>query len=181
MTIDVTSLYTSIPHKDGIEAFEKALNCRSPEEKIIMPTEYLIECLDLVLTGNIFIFNDELFIQKIGTAMGTKVAPTYACLFMGNFEDEFLNEKWNGVLPKSWLRYIDDIFFLWNGSVEDLEEFMKEINCHNNHIKFTAQYDVKTKSVPFLDMQVSIDEKGFIPSLSTSLFCCTYPDQPWFD
>ena len=56
---------------------------------------------------------------------------------------------------------------MWNGSVEDLEEFMKEINCHNKHIKFTAQFDVKTKSVPILDMQVSIDEKGFI---QTDLF-----------
>ena len=61
-----------------------------------MPTEFLIECLKLVLSGNIFIFNDELYTQTIGTAMGAKLAPTYACLFMGSLE-EFLNEKWKGI------------------------------------------------------------------------------------
>ena len=157
----------SIPHKEGMQAFEKALNRRPPEKKISMPTDYLMECLDLVLNGNIFTFNDELFIQKIGTAMGTRVAPTYACLFMGDFEEEFLAKKWSGAKPKLWKRYIDDIIFMWNSSVEDLEAFMKEINCHNDHIKFTANYDTKTKSVPFLDMQVTIDENGYI---QTDLF-----------
>ena len=53
----------------------------------------VLKCLDLVLNGNIFTFNEELFIKKIGTAMGTKVAPTYACLFMGWLEEEFLQKS----------------------------------------------------------------------------------------
>ena len=67
VTIDVTSLYTSIPangKSGGIQAFQTFLDKRSQEEKNAMPTKFLIECLDLVLNGNIFTFNDELFIQK---------------------------------------------------------------------------------------------------------------------
>ena len=52
-----------------------------------------MDLLDLVLNGNIFEFNNKLYIQKIGTAMGTRVAPTYACLFMGWLEEKFL-KKW---------------------------------------------------------------------------------------
>jgi hypothetical protein len=51
--------------------------------------------LSLVLEGNIFEFNGDLWQQKIGTAMGTKVAPTYACLFMGNLENKIL-QAWKG-------------------------------------------------------------------------------------
>ena len=47
-----------------------------------VPAEYLIQLLELVLKGNIFEFNKELFIQLIGTAMGTRAAPSYANLFM---------------------------------------------------------------------------------------------------
>ena len=126
-----------------------------------MPTDYLIECLNLVLKGNIFLFNEEYFIQKIGTAMGTKCAPSYACIFMGQIEEEFL-KKWKGTQPELWKRYIDDIFMLWKGSEQELNLFLEEINSHHSHIKFTANYDSVNKTVPFLDMQVSIDEKGFI-------------------
>ena len=96
VTIDVTSLYTSIPangKSGGIQAFQKFLDKRSQEEKNAMPTTFLIECLELVLNGNIFTFNEELFIQRIGTAMGTKLAPTYACLFMDGLNKNFYKKS----------------------------------------------------------------------------------------
>ena len=65
-----------------------------------MSTDYLLECLELVLSGNIFTFYEEYIIQRIGTAMGTKCAPTYACIFMGWLEEEFLENKWFGPQPK---------------------------------------------------------------------------------
>ena len=144
VTIDVCALYTSIPangEDGGIVAFENALNQRSGEEQSKMPTEFLLECLKAVLNGNIFLFNEELYIQKIGTAMGTKLAPTCACLFMGQFEQEFLEQKWKGTKPRLFRRYIDDIFFLWDSDQEELELFMNKINSHNEYIKFTANYN----------------------------------------
>ena len=38
--------------------------------------------LSKVLKTNIFEFNRELYLQKMGTAMGTRAAPTYANIFM---------------------------------------------------------------------------------------------------
>ena len=78
VTMDVTSLYTNIPangESGGVKSFEKFLNTRTVEEKRIMPTEFLIECLNLVLNGNIFTFNDELYIQKIGLPWGPNWPP----------------------------------------------------------------------------------------------------------
>ena len=159
VTIDVTSLYTNIPkhgEDGGIQAFKEALNRRSMDLKDTVPTEYLIQMLGLVLDGNIFEFNGDLWQQKIGTAMGTRVAPTYACLFMGDLENKIL-QAWKGPAPHLWRRYIDDIFFVWNASVEDLEIFIKFINDQHPYIKFTATYDTTTKTIPFLDMSVSIN------------------------
>ena len=98
-TVDVTSLYTSIPARGengGIQAFKSFLNSRSSEEQITMPTDFFVECLELVLDGNIFTFNEELHVQKIGTAMGTKLALTYACIFMAWLEEDFLHKKMEG-------------------------------------------------------------------------------------
>jgi hypothetical protein len=129
-----------------------------------VPTDYLIEMLGLVLNGNIFEFNGDLWQQKIGTAMGTKVAPTYACLFIGSLENKIL-QAWKGPAPYLWRRYIDDIFFIWRASVEDLETFIKFINDQHPYIKFTATYDTTTKTIPFLDMSVSINDDGLLETI----------------
>ena len=39
---------------------------------------------------------------------------------------------------------------------------MSELNQHHSHIKFTVNYDIEKKTVPFLDMKVTIDEEGYI-------------------
>ena len=43
----------------------------------------------LVLKNNYFKFNDIDYRQKMGTAMGSSIAPAYASLFIGKFEMHF--------------------------------------------------------------------------------------------
>jgi hypothetical protein len=83
VSMDVTSLYTNIPHNDGIEACREAWDQRAVKEP---PTECLVQLLTLVLKHNNFTFIGEHFIQINGTAMGTKMAPSYANIFMGKLE-----------------------------------------------------------------------------------------------
>ena len=45
---------------------------------------------ELVLNKNTFSFRDEVFSQMSGVAMGTKMGPSYACLFMGHLEHTLL-------------------------------------------------------------------------------------------
>jgi hypothetical protein len=49
------------------------------------PTECLVEMLTLVLKNNIFCFDGNHYLQINRTAMGTKMAPFYANIFMGDF------------------------------------------------------------------------------------------------
>ena len=48
---------------------------------------------DFVLKNNFFEFNGEVKRQKSGTAIGTKFAPPYACIFMDEVETEFLKSQ----------------------------------------------------------------------------------------
>ena len=43
-----------------------------------MPASFILELLDLILKCNIFELDGELFQQIIGTAMGTRAAPTFS-------------------------------------------------------------------------------------------------------
>ena len=50
------------------------------------------------------------------SAMGTKMAPSYANLFMDRFERAFLAQE--PIQPLVWKRYIDDILCIWIGELE---------------------------------------------------------------
>ena len=67
-----------------------------------------------------FTFNDEHFIQIKGTAMGTRVAPNFANVYMGRFEENFVYKtEWSNYVI-IWVRFIDDIFLIWKGDIDSL-------------------------------------------------------------
>ncbi len=86
-TSDVQSLYTNIPHTDGLLALEFFLTQRSVDVK--PSTACLLDLASIVLTNNFFRFQDDFYLQVKGTAMGSKMAPNYACLYMGVFENDY--------------------------------------------------------------------------------------------
>ena len=83
VSLDVTSLYTNIPHNVGIDAFRFFLQKRTNKH---IPTETICDPIRIILTMNNFTFNSKHYLQKHGTAMGTRMAPSYANLFLGKFE-----------------------------------------------------------------------------------------------
>ena len=55
-----------------------------------IPTENLVKMAEFVLKNNFFEFNGLVKEQISGTAIGTKCAPNYACIFMDEFETKFI-------------------------------------------------------------------------------------------
>ena len=86
VTQDVSSLYTNIPHNKGIDACRYFLNTRQDKSlSPSLPTENICDLIRMILTMSNFSFNNEHYLQKNPTAMGTRMAPSYANLFMGKF------------------------------------------------------------------------------------------------
>ena len=123
VTADVVGLYPSIPHNAGLKALKDALGCRQNKK---IPTNMLVKMAELVLTNNYFEFGQKVFHQISGTAIDTKFASPYTCIFMDKFETNFL--KTQKLQPFVWFRYKDDVFFIWTHGKEELENFMKELN-----------------------------------------------------
>ena len=76
-----------------------------------MTTETLLELAETPLKSNIFQLNEKTLKQVRGTTIGTKFALTYAIAFMADLEENILED--NKLQPRTWCRYIDDIFFIW--------------------------------------------------------------------
>jgi hypothetical protein len=98
--------------------------------------------------NNYFEFRGRKFRQVRGTAMGCNVAPTFANLFVAAYE---YKQYLIGKLPKSYLRYIDDVLFLWHRTVRELDAFGQEMNRWSPSLKFIIQHDTKAH---YLDLDI---------------------------
>ena len=82
-----------------------------------VPTDFLINLLQLVLKWNLFEFDEKIFRQLIGTAIGTKLAPNYADIVMAVIDELILKaaaKHGDGTFPISFYkRFLDDIYFLF--------------------------------------------------------------------
>jgi len=86
-----------------------------------IPTEDLADLARIVLTHNNLTFNGKHYLQILGTAIGTKMAPSYANIFMGNLEADLIEKPL--VKPHTWHRFIDDILLIWTEGEERLKRF----------------------------------------------------------
>ena len=107
-TMDVKSLYTVIPNHEGLNALKHYLDLRVTQEP---PTETILRLAELVLTLNNFEFYGSHYQQVRGVAMGTRMGPSYACLYMGYVEHTF-HAQYTGPKPLIYRRYIDDIYLV---------------------------------------------------------------------
>ena len=70
--------------------------------------------LGLILNESSFQFNGQNYLQTHGTAMGTKMAVSFANIFMAKIETTLIQQS--ETMSKEWRRYIDDIFSLWDSA-----------------------------------------------------------------
>lgn len=87
--LDVTSLYTNIPNKEGTRALAKALLMAQTCYQV-PGIQTLKLLLKMVLTMNNFAIQWCHYLQVGSTAMRTQLAPSYVNLFMSVFEDKFV-------------------------------------------------------------------------------------------
>ena len=127
---------------------------RPPEmNALLLPTETLCDLLRIILTMNNFTFNQHHYLQIHGTAMGTKMAPSFARLFLGIFETNALSNA--PFHPHTWWRYLDDIFMIWTEGLDHLKIFVDYLNNVYPTIKFTSNHSLT--NLPFLDVMVSLN------------------------
>ena len=160
-TLDIVSLYTNINNDIGIRAARQTLNRTRPERFVKPTNETRIKLLEMVLTKNNFQFNGQNYLQVGGTCMGTKLAPGYACNTVGDFESTFVYTY--DKQPLLFVRFIDDIFLIWQHGRASLEEFIHYLNTRTDNFKFTQE--ISEYQVSFLDTVVKLSNNKIITDL----------------
>ena len=103
-------------------------------------------------------------LQIKGTAMGTKMAPTYATLVLAYLEEQLYKkleeekgQEFSNFIKNNFHRYLDDCFIVWPKSKWNLNAFEQEINSLHSSFKFTKESD--SHEIAFLDILVYVENK----------------------
>ena len=156
-TMDVKSLYTIIPNDCGLQALAYFLDKCDIEEPSTSTRS-----AELVLTLNLFSFNNEYYRQLGGVAMGSRMGPNYACLFVGYVEQ--IREQYTGFIPQLHKRYIDDIVGAASCQRDELENFIDFVSNLHPALQFTST--ITETELPFLDINLHISKDR----IQTSIF-----------
>lgn len=141
-TADVESLYPSID-------IDHSLNLLTPLLKAHKMSNHFIEACRVVLCNHYVSFNNQVYKQTTGIAMGTPMAPPWASLYMLMLESNTI-EKFPEI---TWyLRYIDDYIGFWNGSIERFNIFTQEMN--NLHPSIKIKFTNLSIQASFLDVHI---------------------------
>lgn len=108
--VDIVSLYTSFDQAMGIEFIKKSFltNHSRIGEVMVQSIRVLLE---LVLKNIFFLFDGKIYRQVCGVAMGAKVAPAFANLFLSWWELSILTKLQGFKYISMYKRYTYDLFF----------------------------------------------------------------------
>lgn len=143
-SLDVTSMFTSIPHGLITDTLADIL-----KEENKVNSDFLMQTINLVLNNNFFKCKDKCYRQVIGLPMGNKISPILANVVMTKF-DEYLS-KLNGII--FYKRYVDDTFLIYNEEILSGVDILNHANEWNKVIKFTLDGE-ENRELNFLDLTI---------------------------
>ncbi|CAF1179846.1 unnamed protein product [Adineta steineri] len=163
-SFDVESLYTNVPVKEAIEI---TLNyIYKPTKLIDVPfsRDQMEKLLYLSITDAPFRFQNKIYKQIDGVAMGNPLAPIIADLWMQKMEDKL--NRFSTNKPLIWLRYVDDIFCIFTIPKIKIDDFHSRINKWHPNLRFTLEVESNISySISFLDVLVTHNEDKLVTSL----------------
>lgn len=161
-TADIKDMYPSININDGLLLLKEALihfNTTQNEDNKI-DIDFIVDLAEFVLKNNFFIFGLNTFwLQISGTAMGTPLAVTFACIYINQLELLAIKKlKENtiefGEICLYYKRYIDDIFAIFTSEEKALQFFTTFNELRPNRIELITTH-IGT-SVTFMDLDIFI-------------------------
>ena len=161
-SFDVKSLYTNIPLKQTIDL------CSTNYLTSCIPKftrEVIHKLLTLASSDNVFMFNNELYCQHEGLAMGSPLGASLANAFLCHQEKIWLDQCPPDFKPVLYRRYIDDTFIAFKEQ-SHVQQFFNYINSQHQSIQFTYECEQNGK-LPFLDVTISKTSTG---GFNTSLY-----------
>ena len=112
MSFDLCSLYTNNPLEDTIKLVAENFFSRSSANVPLFSIKTFIKLLIFANSG-MLLYNNSLYKQVDGVAIGSPLGPFLAIFFLGHLEQHNIFNK-SDINSKLYVRYVDDIFTIFD-------------------------------------------------------------------
>ena len=144
---DVSALFTSVPIDPACTIIKDLLGKDTTlKERTVMEVSDIILLLEFCLKNTYFSFQDQVYEQVEGAAMGSPLSSIVDNLYMEYLEQKALS---TAPTPKFWCRDVDDSFVIHKEA--NKQGFLQHIISVDPAIRFTVNDNKEDGSSPFLD------------------------------
>ncbi len=158
-SLDVKSLFTKVPIDHTMEIVRRRLEeMRESEEgnEVLdrltsLTTDAFLTLLRLVVDEFYFTWHKKLYHQKSGLPMGSRLSPVLANIYMEEVENTVLRAF--PIALKMYVRFVDNIFLVYDSSKMHLQELLDVFNDQHPDIKLTCEME-EDQQLPYLDILV---------------------------
>lgn len=158
-SFDVVSLFTNVPLVETIDICAAALYHNSTIERPDLSENAFRQLLHMVTSGVEFSFEDVMYRQSDGVAMGSPLGPVLANIFVGYYESLISSSEY----PEFYRRFVDDslAYFVCQ---DDVARFKNRLDDLHPALKFTVEYESDSK-ISFLDVLIERQCDSFVTSV----------------
>ena len=136
-SFDIELLFTNIPLQETIDlCVENLFKDRIHFDNLSKDSFH--ELLTRNMSESLMLFDQELYKQHDGVAMGSPLGPTLANVFLCYHEKIWLENCPSEFKPVIYRRYVDDTFILFR-SKHHIQKFRNYLNRQHKYIRFTSE------------------------------------------
>ena len=147
------NLYSNVPLDTTIDLAINLLNDYFTDSAT---REDINRVLKHVVNQNFCMFNNSFYKINDGLPMGMPLSGLLADIYMDHIEDQHIINNNNPYHThiKKWIRYVDDVFCIWDGGVAELNAFLDYLNNLHTQLKLTMEVE-EERQLNFLDLTVT--------------------------
>lgn len=152
VSFDVKALYPSVPEESALEHVREWIEGQDISDNECIK---LTSLLEIAVSQKYFQFNNKIYVQESGLAIGDSLSGIIAEVFMSKLEEAFMRESW---APRFYRRYVDDSFAIVKKG--EAQNILSKLNERDKNIIFTMEREIDGH-LPFLDILVKRESRRF--------------------
>lgn len=156
-SFDINNMYTNIPIKNTIDIIQKTLLIKNENKNFIKELTCVI---NTILSQNYFKYNNNIYQQNDGLAMGAPTSAIISEIFLQDLDKKIVDIIKENDPFGSYYRYVDDTLYISQNKGQNIHKIIRNINKLHDNIKFKIEEEFENK-LNFLDLTIVNNHNSF--------------------
>jgi len=154
-SFNISNIYSNIPTGELL-TINEVCNANDVDGKT---TQEILRITQTLINQNYFQFQDTIYIQNEGLAMGAPTSSILSEVYLQHMENTTILELLKKHRIEGYFRYVDDILIVYNDDNRNIYDILEDFNNLAPKLKFTLE-DEQNNQNSFLEITIKKNQKG---------------------